>query len=60
MVKVSLLSEDGVDEGACVSDEGNGFSGLDLLEITQKSTIIDLYFDNDCVSVVPPYLVEVK
>ncbi len=58
MVKVSLLSEDGVDE--CALDESNGFSGLDLLEITQKSTIIDLYFDNDCVSVVPPYLVEVK
>ena len=70
MVKVSLLLDDGVGESRSekisegvsegVSDEDSGFSSLDLLEVTQQSTIIDLFFDNDCVCAVPPYLVEAK
>ena len=59
MVEISLLS--GWDSiTSDVQSEGEELTARELLEITQDSSIIDLYFDTDCVSVLPPHIVEVK
>ena len=59
MVEISLLS--GWDSiTGDVQSEGEELTARELLEITQDSAIIDLYFDTDCVSVLPPHIVEVK
>ena len=58
MVKISLLSGE---ESMTTEElqEEHSFSAMDLLEITQNSAIIDLFYEAD-IAPVSPFLAEVK
>jgi hypothetical protein len=55
MVEISLLSGH-----ESVLDEDGDLTGLELLEVTQKSLLLDLFFDSDCIARISPYIAEIK